>query len=79
MCPKWAYKNTNNFCIFAEAMNTANNFYERGKEFQQKQQWGDAINAYKQALELDPDSPAAAALEYIYEILAFRHTDIYNP
>ena len=60
-------------------MSTATDFYEAGKEFQRQQQWGDAINAYKKALEQDPESPAAAALEYIYEILAFRHTDLYNP
>ena len=58
---------------------TATDFYEIGKEYQQKQQWGEAINAYKKALELDSESRAAAALEYFYEILAFRHNDLLNP
>jgi tetratricopeptide (TPR) repeat protein len=54
-------------------------FYRSGKLHQQKQEWGEAINDYKKALELNPDSRAAAALEYIYEILAFRHNDLLNP
>ncbi len=58
---------------------TDQEYYELGKDFQQKQQWGEAINAYKKAVEINPESPAAAALEYIYEILAFRHNDLLNP
>ena len=54
-------------------MKTAEDYYQWGKTCQQHQRWGDAINAYKKALELNPDSRAATALEYIYDILDFRH------
>ena len=60
-------------------MKTAEDYYQWGKACQQQQQWGDAINAYKKALELNPESRAATALEYIYDILNFRHTDLLNP
>ena len=62
-----------------ENITTSEEYYELGKSFQQNQQWGDAINAYKKALELNPESPAETALEYIFEILAFRYTDLLNP
>jgi tetratricopeptide (TPR) repeat protein len=58
---------------------TDEDYYQAGKASQQQQKWGDAINAYKKALELNPSSRAAAALEYIYEILQFRHNEILNP
>jgi tetratricopeptide (TPR) repeat protein len=58
---------------------TDNDFYQLGQQYQQQQQWGEAINAYKKALSLNPDSRAATALEYIQDILAFRHNDLLNP
>jgi cytochrome c-type biogenesis protein CcmH/NrfG len=58
---------------------TDDDFYRLGKRYQQQQAWGDAMNAYAQALELNPESPAAAGLEYIRDILAFRHNDLFNP
>ncbi|MDR2802428.1 MAG: tetratricopeptide repeat protein [Prevotellaceae bacterium] len=60
-------------------MKTEEDYYQLGKACQQQQQWGDAINAYKKALELNPESRAAAALEHIYDILNFRHSDLLNP
>ena len=51
----------------------------KGQQYRQKEQWGDAINAYKKAFELQPDGPAKVALEFIYEVLAFRNTDLLNP
>ena len=50
-----------------------------GQEYRQKEQWGDAINAYKKALELDPEGPAKVALEFIYQVLEYRNTDLLNP
>jgi|TergutMp193P3_1026864.scaffolds.fasta_scaffold345384_2 tetratricopeptide (TPR) repeat protein len=60
-------------------MLTEEHYLQIGKEFQQKQQWAEAINAYKKALELNPESRARFALEYIYEILDFRYNDLLNP
>ena len=60
-------------------MFTEEDYLQQAKEFQQKQQWAEAINAYKKALELNPDSKAKFALEYIYGILNFYHSDLLNP
>ncbi len=60
-------------------METAEKYYLEGKAHQQKQEWAEAINAYKEALTLDPNSPAKHALDYIYDILNFRNTDLINP
>ncbi len=57
----------------------AETYYLEGKAHQQKQEWAEAINAYKKALELDPESPAKFALDYINDILDFRYTDLINP
>ena len=50
-----------------------------GQQYRSQQRWGDAINAYGQALELQPNGPAKVALEFIYEVLAYRHNDYMNP
>ena len=41
--------------------------------------WGDAINAYNRAKLIDPEGPAAAAIESIYDIIRFVNTDLMNP
>jgi cytochrome c-type biogenesis protein CcmH/NrfG len=50
-----------------------------GQAYRQKEQWGDAINAYREALMLQPEGPAKVALEFIYEVLAWRNNDLFNP
>ena len=50
-----------------------------GQEYRRKEQWGDAINAFQKALTLQPDGPAKVALDFIYEILEYRNTDLLNP
>jgi tetratricopeptide (TPR) repeat protein len=60
-------------------MFTEEDYLQQGKEFQQKEQWAEAINAYKKAMELNPEGRARFALEYIYEILNFYHSDLLNP
>ena len=47
--------------------------------FRRHQMWGDAINAYNQAKLIEPDGPAAIAIEAIYDILRYRNTDLINP
>ena len=58
---------------------THDHWLRKGHEHRQKEEWGSAINAYREALALNPDSEAKVALDFIYEILAFRHTDLLNP
>jgi len=38
-----------------------------------------ALNSYLEAMELDPDGPAAEAYRHVQELLAFYHKDYYNP
>ena len=54
-------------------------WYLLGGIYRRQQLWGDAINAYNKAKMIDPDGPAAVAIESIYEILNFRNTDLMNP
>ncbi len=53
-------------------------WYLLGGIYRRQQLWGDAINAYNQAKMIDPASPAATAIESIYEILNFRNNDMLN-
>jgi hypothetical protein len=50
-----------------------------GGILRREQQWGEAINALNRAKFLNPEGPAAHAIEYIYEILSFKHNDLMNP
>ena len=38
-----------------------------------------AINAYNRAKLIEPEGPAAAAIESIYDIIRFVNTDLMNP
>lgn len=50
-----------------------------GGIYRRHELWGDAINAYNRAKLIDPDGPAAAAVESIYDIIRFVNTDLMNP
>lgn len=67
-----------NALLEAEPKN-AYGWYLLGGIYRRQQLWGEAINAYNQAKMIDPDGPAAVAIESIYEILNFRNTDMLNP
>ena len=54
-------------------------WYLLGGIYRRQQLWGEAINAYTKAKMIDPEGPAAVAIESIYEILNFRNTDMMNP
>ena len=55
-------------------------FIERGKCYFQHNEWGKAINDFKRAMTLAPESEEAKQLhDMVYEILSFRYKDIYNP
>ena len=53
-------------------------WYLLGGIYRRQQMGGEAINAYNKAKMLEPEGPAAAAIESIYEILNFRNNDLYN-
>lgn len=50
-----------------------------GGIYRRHELWGDAINAYNRAKLIDPEGPAAAAVESIYDILHFVNVDLMNP
>ena len=54
-------------------------WYLLGGIYRRQQLWGEAINAYTKAKMIDPQGPAAVAIEAIYEILNFRNMDMMNP
>ena len=53
-------------------------FYLLGNAWRKKGNWQMAMNNYLEAIHLNPDSPAAQALEIANEILAFYNKDMYN-
>lgn len=54
-------------------------WYLMGGFLRRMQRWGEAINAYNRAEELEPGTGAKRAVESIYEILRFQNTDLMNP
>lgn len=46
-------------------------WYLLGGVFRRKGQWQDAISAYNRAKMLDPEGPADAAIESIYDMVRF--------
>ena len=60
--------------------NSVEYFLVRVKIEQKFQNWGDAINAFNQALEIDPEnSEAQNNLQLIRNILNFWNPDMFNP
>ena len=53
-------------------------FYLLGNAWRKKGNWQLAINNYLEAVHLNPESPAARALEIAYDILEFYNKDMYN-
>ena len=57
---------------------TAQDWYEQGNALRKQGQFGEAINCYIQAIELDPDSPAVEAKRMLDDIMAYYNKDNYN-
>lgn len=53
-------------------------WYLLGGLYRRQQLWGEAINAYGKAKMIDPDGPAATAIEAIYEILDYNNMKLMN-
>ena len=54
-------------------------WYMLGNLYRRQQMWGEAINSLNKAKLLDPDGPADAAIESIYNIIRFVNKDLMNP
>ena len=57
----------------------ANAYYLRGNAYRQNGNVRMALNSYLEAMELDPDGPAAEAYRHLQELLAYYHKDYYTP
>ncbi len=58
---------------------TAQQYYELGNQRRKQGQFGLAMEAYMEAVALDPDSPAATAKKMLEDIMSFYCKDRYNP
>lgn len=58
---------------------TADEWYKKGNECRQRQDWRGALNCYTEAIELDPESPAVHARKMLMDILEYYNKDMYNP
>ena len=55
-------------------------FYLKGQIYMKRQEWGNAINAFNQVLEIAPDySGAQNQIEMARSILGFFNPDLINP
>lgn len=57
----------------------ANAYYLRGNAYRQNGNIRMALNSYLEAMEIDPDGPAAEAYRHLQELLDFYNKDYYNP
>ena len=54
-------------------------YYLRGNAFRQNGNIRMALNSYLEAMDIDPDGPAAEAYRHVQELLDFYNKDYYNP
>ena len=54
-------------------------YYLRGNAFRQNGNIRMALNSYLEAMDIDPDGPAAEAYRHIQELLDYYNKDYYNP
>lgn len=53
-------------------------FYLRGNAYRKLGNWKEALNNYRLAIELNPESPAVQAQQMAMHILNFYNKDMYN-
>ena len=58
---------------------TAGEYYAQGDAHRRRGDFPSAMNCYLQAARLDPEGPAATAVEMLQDIMNFYCKDIYNP
>ena len=49
-----------------------------GNAYRKQSNWQQALNNYRYAIDLNPDSPARQAYNMVMDILNFYHKDMYN-
>lgn len=58
---------------------TAEEYYRKGNEYRRGGNFKEAMEAYMQAIAIDPESPAVTAKQMLDEQFAFYCKDYYNP
>ena len=58
---------------------TSDDYYRLGNDLRRRGDYPAAINAYLEAIALDPDSPAVHAKQMLDDIMNYYHKDAYNP
>ena len=53
-------------------------FFLLGNAYRKNENWELALNNYRQAMDLNPDSPASYAYKMVIEILNFYNKDMFN-
>ena len=56
----------------------ARTWYLRGNDYRRKGDWKHALDCYMEAMDIDPESPAAEAKKMLEDILNYYHKDAYN-
>ena len=57
----------------------ASEFYIQGNQHRRNGDYQAAMNAYMEAIALDPESPAVEALRMLQDIMNYYCKDVYNP
>lgn len=58
---------------------SANEYYQAGNIWRKQGNYKKAMDSYLQAIALDKESPAVAALEMLDNIMNYYCKDCYNP
>ena len=53
-------------------------YYLLGNAFRKQGNWQGALNNYQEAIDINPDSPAAEARNMVIDILNFYNKDMFN-
>ena len=53
-------------------------FYLRGNAYRKQGNWQQALNNYRYAIDLNPQSPASEAHRMVMDILNFYNKDMFN-
>lgn len=62
-----------------EQIAEAERYYTQGNGYRKQSDWQHALECYNQALELNPDSPAAGAKLMLERILNYYCKEMFNP
>lgn len=65
--------------VMSDSVRLSELYFRRGKLYWRLGRRADATSDYTKAAALDPNSPAAVALEQARDVEAFFNPDLYNP